>query len=140
MESLVFKRVTNLVDVVFILHYRDLILLPQHDCQPFPPSMKCNAFGVLTIFVILGNFCNFFLYLSTRSPKMESLVLKRVTNLVHLVFLLHYRHLILLAQHDSQPFPPSRKCSAFGLLTLFVILGNFCNFLVYLSTRSPKTK
>ena len=67
-------------------------------------------------------------------------MLKRVTNLVDLVFLLHYRHLILLAQHDCKPFPPSRKCCAFGLLTLFVILGNFCNFLVYLSTCSPKMK
>ena len=134
------KRVTNLVDLVFLLHYRCLIFLAQHHCQPFPPSMKCNAFGVLTLFVILGNFCNFLLYLSTRCPKMESLVLKRVTNLVHLAFLLHYIHLIFLAQHDCQPFPPNMKCSAFRLLTLFVILGNFCNFLVHLRTRSPKMK
>ena len=67
-------------------------------------------------------------------------MLKRGTNLVYLVFLLHDRHLILLAQHDGEPFPPSRKCSAFGLLTLFVILGNFCNFLIYVSTCSPKMK
>ena len=46
MESLVLKGVTNLLDVVFILHYRDLILLPQHDYQPFQPSMKCSAFDV----------------------------------------------------------------------------------------------
>ena len=65
------KRVTNLVDLVFLLKERHLILLPQHDCQPFPPRMKCNAFGVLTFFVILGNFCNFLVYFSMRSPKMK---------------------------------------------------------------------
>ena len=67
-------------------------------------------------------------------------MLKRVTNLVDLVLLLQDKHLILLAQHDCQPFPPSMKCSAFGLLTLFVILGNFCIFLVYLRMGSPKMK
>ena len=63
--------VTNLVDLVFVLKERHLILLPQHDCQPFRPSLKSSAFGVLTLFVILSNFCNFLVYLTTRSPKME---------------------------------------------------------------------
>ena len=67
-------------------------------------------------------------------------MLRRVTNGVDLVLLLQEKHLILLAQHDSQPFPPSMKSSAFGVLMLFVILGNYCNFLVHLSTRSPKMK
>ena len=73
-----------------------------------------------------------------RSPKIEKLVLKIVPNVVDLVFLPHYRHLIFLAQHDCRPFPPSMKCNAFGVLTLFVILGNFCNFLVYLSKSCAK--
>ena len=65
------STVTNFVDFVFLLQYRHLIFLAQHDCQPFPPRMKSNAFGVLTLFVILGNFCNFLVYLSTRCPKMK---------------------------------------------------------------------
>ena len=101
------KRVTNLVDLVFLLKERHLILLPQHDCQPFPPRMKCNAFGVLTLFVILGNFCNFLVCLRMRSPGIEQLVLKAIRHSVDLVFLLQDKHLILLAQHDCQPFPPS---------------------------------
>ena len=52
-------------------------------------------------------------------------MLRRVTNLVDLVLLLQDEHLILLPQHYSQPFPPGMKSSAFGVLTLLVILGNF---------------
>ena len=55
-------------------------------------------------------------------------MLERVTNLVDLVFLLQGKHFILVGQHDSQPFPPSMKSSDFGVLVLFVILGNFCDF------------
>ena len=62
------RRVTNLVDFALLLQEKHLILLPQHDSQPFPPSMKSSAFGVLTVFLILGNI---FEYFSTRSPKME---------------------------------------------------------------------
>ena len=51
-------------------------------------------------------------------------MLERVTNEVDLVFLLHYRHLISLARHDSQLFPLSMKCSAFDVSSLFVIIGN----------------
>ena len=54
-------------------------------------------------------------------------MLERVTNLVDLVFLLQGKHLILLAQHDCQQFPPSTKSSDFGVLTLFVMLGHFCD-------------
>ena len=54
------ESVTNLVDLVFPLQEKHLILVAQHDCQPFPPSMKSNDVGVLTLFVILGNFCDFF--------------------------------------------------------------------------------
>ena len=132
------ERVTNLVDLVFLLQEKHLILVARHDSQLLPPSMKSSDFGVLmflsswVIFVIfLGN-------LSTSSPKMEFLLLRRVTNLVHSVLLLEDKHLILLPQHDCQPFQPSMKCNAFGVLTLFVIFGNYCNLLVYLSTHSPK--
>ena len=65
-------------------------------------------------------------------------MLRRVTNLVGLVLLLQEKHSILLAQHDCQPFSPSMKSGSFGVLTLFVIFGNFCNFLVYLRLRSPR--
>ena len=54
------ERVTNVVDLVFLLQEKHLILVAQNDCQPFPPSMKSSAFGVFTLFVILGNFCDFF--------------------------------------------------------------------------------
>ena len=62
------ERVTNLVDLFLLLQDEHLILLPQHDCQPFPPSLKSSAFGVLMPFVLSGNFL---VYLSTRCPKME---------------------------------------------------------------------
>ena len=66
-----FERVTNLVDLVFLLQKKHLILVAQHGCQPFPPNMKSSDFSVLTLFVILGNFCDFLVYLSTCSPKIE---------------------------------------------------------------------
>ena len=44
-----FERVTNLVDLVFLLQEKHLILVAQHDFQPFPPSMKSSDFGVLTL-------------------------------------------------------------------------------------------
>ena len=47
------ERVTNLVDLVFLLQEKHLILVAQHDCQPFPPSMKSSDFGVLTLLIIL---------------------------------------------------------------------------------------
>ena len=96
--------VTKLIDLVLLLQDKHLILLPHHDSHPFPPSLKGSVFGVLMLFVILGNFL---VYLISRCSKMEKLVLKRVPNVFDLVFLLHYRQLIFLAQHDSQPFPPS---------------------------------
>ena len=71
MELLLLRRVTNLVDSVLLLEDKHLILLPQHDCEPFQPSMKSSAFGVLTLFVILGNYCNLLVYLSTSSPKRK---------------------------------------------------------------------
>ena len=55
-------------------------------------------------------------------------MLERVTNLVGLAFLLQEKHLILVAQHDSQLLPPSMKSSDFVVLMLFVIFGNFCDF------------
>ena len=54
------ERVTNLVDLVFLLQEKHLILVAHHDCQPFPPSMKSSDFGVFTLFVILDNFPDFF--------------------------------------------------------------------------------
>ena len=95
-----------MVDLVFLLQGKHLILLAQNDCQPFPPGMKSSAFGVLTLYVILGNFCNFWVYLRMHSPRIEQLVLTRITDSVDLVFLLQDKHLILLPQHDCQPFPP----------------------------------
>ena len=140
MESLVLKRVTNLVHLVSLLHYRHLILLAQHDSQPFPPSMKCSAFGLLMLFVIFGNFCNFFGIFEHLQSQDLVISVEKGYKLVDLLLLLEDKHLILLPQHDCQPFPPSLKSSAFGILTLYVILGNFCNFLVYLTTCSPKTE
>ena len=67
------KRVPNVVDLVFLLHYRQLIFLAQHDCQPFPPSMKCNAFGVLTLFVNLGNYSNFF-HIFEYAPSQDGVI------------------------------------------------------------------
>ena len=55
-------------------------------------------------------------------------MLERVTNLADLVFLLQEKHLILVAQHDSQAYPPCMKSSDFCVLTLFVIFDNFCDF------------
>ena len=66
-----FSRVTNLIDLVLQLQDKHLILLPLHDCQPFPHTMKSSAFGVLMFFVILGNFCKFSVYLRICSPKIE---------------------------------------------------------------------
>ena len=65
------KTVTNLVDLVLLLHSRPLILLAQHDCQPFPPSMKSSSFDLLTLYVILGNFCNFLVSLRMCIPNIE---------------------------------------------------------------------
>ena len=65
------ERVTNLVDLLLPLQDKHLILLPQHDSQPFLPRMKSSSFGVVMLIVILGNFCNFSVYLSTRSPKID---------------------------------------------------------------------
>ena len=59
-EQLVLTRITDSVDLVFLLQDKRLILLAQHDCQPLPPSMKSSDFGVLTLFVIFDNFCDFF--------------------------------------------------------------------------------
>ena len=47
------KRVTNLVDSVFLLQ-------DKNDSQPFSPNMKSSAFGVLPLFVILDNISDFF--------------------------------------------------------------------------------
>ena len=128
-------RVTNLVDLVFLLQEKHFILLAQDDWQPFPPSMKVVLLGFscsLSSWVI---FVIFFVSSSTSSLKMGSLVLRRVTNLVDLVVLLQGKHLILLPHHACHPLPPSMKNSAFCVSTLFVILHNI---LVYLSTRSPR--
>ena len=40
------EKVTNLVDLVFLLQEKHLIFLAQDDCQLFPPSKKCSAFDV----------------------------------------------------------------------------------------------
>ena len=50
------KTVTDLVDLLLLVEDKQLMLLPQHDCHPFPPCLKSSAFGVLTLFVILSNF------------------------------------------------------------------------------------
>ena len=63
------RRVRNLVDLVLLLLDKHLILLPQHDCQPFPPSMKNSAFAVSTLSVILGNIL---VYLRKRSPRRSN--------------------------------------------------------------------
>ena len=98
------RRVTNLVDLVFLLHYRNLILLAQHDFHPFPPSVESSAFGLFRWFVNMGNFVIFGVFEQALS---KDGVFIMDTNLVDLVFLLQEKHLILLAQHDWQPFPPS---------------------------------
>ena len=67
-------------------------------------------------------------------------MLERITNLVDLVFLLQEKHLILVAQHHCQPFPPSMKSSDFGVLTLLSSWIIFVIFLVYFSTCGPKMK
>ena len=54
------ERVPNLVDLVFLLQEKHLILVAENDCQLFPPSMKSSAFGVLMLFVVFGNFCDIF--------------------------------------------------------------------------------
>ena len=53
------ERITNLVDLDFVLQEKHLILVAQNDCQPLPPSIKSSSFGVLMLLVILGNFCDF---------------------------------------------------------------------------------
>ena len=55
-------------------------------------------------------------------------MLKSISKSLHLIVVLQQEHVILLAHYDCQPFPPSMKSSPFGVLTLFVILGNFCDF------------
>ena len=39
------ERDTNLVDLVFLLQEKHLILLAQHDWLPFPPGMKGVLLG-----------------------------------------------------------------------------------------------
>ena len=65
------RRVTNVVDLVLLLQDKHLILLPQHDCQLLPPSIKSSSFGILTLCVILGNFCNFLVSLRMLIPNIE---------------------------------------------------------------------
>ena len=66
-----FERLTNLVDLVLLLQEKHLILVAQHDCQPFPPSMKSSDFGVLMLLSSWIIFVIFLVYLSTCGPKME---------------------------------------------------------------------
>ena len=54
------KRIANLLDLVLVLQYKHLILLAQHQFQPFPPLVTTSAFDVLTLFVRLGSFVIFF--------------------------------------------------------------------------------
>ena len=112
------RRVTNLVDLVFLGQDKHLILLAQHEFQPFLPLVTTSAFDVLTLSCRLGSFVIFVL----------QLVLKTIINSLHLVLVLEYKDLIMLVDHDSQQFPPSMKRSAFAVLTLFVIMDNFVIF------------
>ena len=86
------RRVTNLVDLVFLGQDKHLILLAQHEFQPFPPLLKTSAFDVLTLSCRLGSFVIFVL----------QLVLKTIINSLHLVLVLQYKDLIMLVDHDSQ--------------------------------------
>ena len=65
------ERVTNLLDLVFLLQKKHLILVAQHHCQPFPTSMKSSVFGFLTLLSSWTIFVIFLVYLSTCGPKME---------------------------------------------------------------------
>ena len=56
-------------------------------------------------------------------PRLSLIVFGKITNSIHIVFILQDKHLALLAQHDSQPFPPSLKRSAFGVLMRFCHCG-----------------
>ena len=120
------ERVTNLVDLVFLLQEKHLIFVAQHDCQPFPPSMKSSDFGVLTLFVILDNFVDLFgilEYLRSQDGVIGVDNCYKVNCFSPTAT--GKKHLILLPQHDCQLLPPSLKSSAFCVLMLFVLLGNF---------------
>ena len=99
------NRISHSLHLVHLLQQEHVIFLAQRDCQPFPPGVKCSAFGVFMLFCDCGLFNDFLVYLSKFCPKMEELLLEKVTNLVDLVFLLQEKHLILVAEHDCQPFP-----------------------------------
>ena len=63
------ERVTNLVDLVFLLQEKHLILVAQHHCQPFPPSMKSSDFGVLTLLSSWIIFVIFWYILARAVPR-----------------------------------------------------------------------
>ena len=50
---------------------KTLDIVAQHDCQPFPPSMKSSHFGVLMLLSSWIIFVIFLVYLSTCGPKMQ---------------------------------------------------------------------
>ena len=124
------KRIANLLDLVLLLQYKHLILLAQHQIQPFPPLVTTSTFDVLTLFGRLGIFVIFVL----------QLLLKTIINSLHLFLVLQCKDLIMLVDHDSQLFPPSMKRSAFFVLTLFVIMDNFVIFFIFLVFGKCGTK
>ena len=65
-------------------------------------------------------------------------MLTKITSSPHLVPVVQDKHLILLAQHSCSEFPPSVKSSPLGVLMLFVIMGNFVIFFVYLNKCCAK--
>ena len=65
------ERLTNLVDLIFLLQEKHLILVEQHDCHPFPPSRKSSDFGVFTLLSSWIIFVIFLVYFSTCCPKRE---------------------------------------------------------------------
>ena len=66
--------------------------------------------------------------LSKYSPKLKRLMVRMITNFIDLMLLLQYKDLIVLVEHDSLPFLPSVKSSAFGVFMLFGIMENFVIF------------
>ena len=51
-----------------------------------------------------------------------------MSNSLHFIVVLQQENVIMLAHYHCQPFLPCEKSSAFVVLTLVVILYNFCNF------------
>ena len=58
-------------------------------------------------------------------------MLKRISKSLHLVLVLQKEHVVLLAQRDCEPFPPSVKVVLVVFSRCFLIVDNFVIFGIF---------